>query len=109
MIYYFKKNKVCSCVLSNSLSKNLDSRVRFWLSFQPLWESGCLSASQLRLRLRGFHETCPWWDLWGGGGGRGVGGACEKMGVPKKIKGKGGHLSDFTNVFSQPECTHQGT
>ena len=32
-----------------------------------------------------------------------MGGACEKMGAggPQKIKGKGGHLSNFTNVFSQ--------
>ena len=28
-------------------------------------------------------------------------GACEKNGGPQKIKGKGGHVSDFTNVFSQ--------
>ena len=96
MIYYFKKNKVCSCV--NSLSNNL---IRFWLNFQPFWESGCLSASQLRLRLRGFNEACPWWDLWVVGEGGGVGGACEKNGGPQKIKGKGGHVSGFTNVFSQ--------
>ena len=36
---------------------------------------------------------------WGGEGGGWVG-HVKKWGSPK-IKGKGGHVSDFTNVFSQ--------
>ena len=44
----------------------------------------------------------------GWGGGRGDG-ACDKNGGPQKIKGKGGHVSDFTNVFSQSVLrVHEG-
>ena len=81
MMYYLKKNKVCSCV--NSPSENLDQRVRCWLDFQPFWEPGWLSASAPG-GICGVGHVKKWG--WG----------------PQKIKGKGGHVSHFTNAFSQP-------
>ena len=69
------------------------------------WESGCLSASQRRLRS-GALRRAPG-GICGLGGW--VGGACEKNRGPQKLKGKGGHLSDFTNDFSQSVLrVHEG-